>query len=58
MEENQNLDSFVINEKIKREKRRRNQVYMALDYLNSRTNKFDFLSSDSISILKIAKNSV
>jgi len=56
MEENQNIDSFVINEKIKREKRRRNQVYMALDYLNSRTNKFDFLSSSSISILKVSKN--
>jgi len=56
MEENQSLESFSTDQKIKFEKRKRNQVYRILEYLNSRTNKFDFLSSASVSILKIAKN--
>ena len=43
------------NEKIKIEKRKRHQIYMALDYLKSHKNKFDFFSSDVLQILKASK---
>jgi len=49
-----NLNS--ITEKIKNEKKRRHQIYSALEYLGSHKNKFDFFSYDLIKILKTAKN--
>ena len=52
MQENIKLDALILNQKIKNEKRKRYQVYQAMDYLRSHTNKFDFFSSDSIKILK------
>jgi ATP-dependent Clp protease ATP-binding subunit ClpA len=42
-------------EKILIEKRRRNQAYMALDYLLSAITYFDFFSSDAFKIVKNAK---
>jgi hypothetical protein len=54
MEDNTQIDSLNIKEKIKIEKRKRTQVYAALDYLKSHTNKFDFFSFDSIQILRHA----
>jgi ATP-dependent Clp protease ATP-binding subunit ClpA len=42
-------------EKIIIEKRRRNQAYMALDYLLSAITYFDFFSSDAFKIVKNAK---
>jgi hypothetical protein len=48
-------NSLNRNEKIKIEKRKRHQIYMALNYLRSHKSKFDFFSSDVIQILKAAK---
>ena len=44
-----------INEKITLEKRKRHQIYTTLNYLRSHKNKFDFFSSDAITILKLSK---
>lgn len=46
----------TIEEKIKTEKRKRNQAYAALDYLLSMTSYFDFFSADAFQIAKDAKN--
>jgi len=56
MEQTINIDSLNLNEKITLEKRKRNQVYFALDYLKSHKNKFDFFSSDFLQLLKITKD--
>ena len=42
-------------EKVVIEKRRRNQAYMALDYLLSAVTYFDFFSSDAFKVVKNAK---
>ena len=52
---NKSLDQEVISEKIVLEKRRRNQAYMALDYLLSAVTYFDFFSSDAFKVVKNAK---
>lgn len=44
-----------ISEKITLEKRKRHQIYTTLNYLRSHKNKFDFFSSDAITILKLSK---
>jgi ATP-dependent Clp protease ATP-binding subunit ClpA len=44
-----------LNEKITLEKRKRHQIYTTLNYLRSHKNKFDFFSSDAITILKLSK---
>jgi ATP-dependent Clp protease ATP-binding subunit ClpA len=55
MDNNININSLDLSQKIKNEKRRRNQIYTALDYLRSHKNKFDFFSYDSIKIFKTSK---
>ena len=50
---NENLSSF---EKIEFEKRRRNQVYLALDYLLSALTYFDFFSFDAFQTVKYSKS--
>jgi hypothetical protein len=53
---NDSLESQrTTSEKIIIEKRRRNQAYMALDYLLSAITYFDFFSSDAFKIVKNAK---
>lgn len=53
---NDSLESQrTTSEKILIEKRRRNQAYMALDYLLSAITYFDFFSSDAFKIVKNAK---
>lgn len=52
---NKSIDQEVISEKIVLEKRRRNQAYMALDYLLSAVTYFDFFSSDAFKVVKNAK---
>jgi hypothetical protein len=42
-------------EKQKNERRKRNQVYVALDYLLSQTSYFDFFSIDTFQVAKYAK---
>lgn len=44
-----------VKEKIILEKRKRNQIYTTLNYLNPHKNKFDFFSSDALTILKLSK---
>ena len=51
-----NTDLNSIPEKIKNEKKRRYQIYSALEYLGSHNNKFDFFSYDCIKILQTSKN--
>ena len=41
---------------IKLERRRRNQVYFALDYILQRVTYFDFFSSDAFNIAKYSKS--
>jgi hypothetical protein len=52
-----NLDNNQLqtSEKIKNEKRKRNQAYLALDYSLSRVSYFDFFSSDAFEIAKQSK---
>lgn len=50
----ENFQTIGLAEKIKNEKRRRHQTYIALNYLKSQKNKFDFFSFDTIHILKKA----
>lgn len=47
--------SDLILEKIKQEKRRRNQIYQSLDYLLSHLSYFDFFSKDAFQIILQAK---
>lgn len=47
--------NFSFEEKIKNEKRRRNQIYIALDYLLSILSYFDFFSFDAFIIAKRSK---
>ena len=47
--------SDLIIEKIKQEKRRRNQLYQSLDYFLSHLSYFDFFSKDAFQILLQAK---
>ena len=54
MKEIDQIYPLTINDKIKLEKRKRNQVYSAINYLKSHSNKFDFFSSDSVKILRSA----
>ena len=49
---NQDMSS---SEKIELEKRRRNQVYLSLDYNLSVLSYFDFFSYDTFQIIKVAK---
>jgi hypothetical protein len=53
---NNNINLDPIPEKIKNEKKRRHQIYSALEYLDSHNNKFDFFSYDCIKILQTSKN--
>lgn len=48
--------SLSVEQKIKHEKRRRNQIYNMLDYLLSLVTYFDFFSLDSFKILKNSLN--
>jgi ATP-dependent Clp protease ATP-binding subunit ClpA len=54
MKEIDQIYPLTINDKIKLEKRKRNQVYSSINYLKSHSNKFDFFSSDSVKILRSA----
>lgn len=54
MKEIDQISPLTINDKIKLEKRKRNQVYSSINYLKSHSNKFDFFSSDSVKILRSA----
>jgi len=47
--------TLAINKKIENEKRRRNQIYIVLDYLFSGLTYFDFFSVDSFELVKISK---
>jgi hypothetical protein len=44
-----------LKEKIILEKRKRHQIYTTLNYLRSHKNKFDFFSTDALTILKLGK---
>lgn len=48
-------NSLQIDQKIQTEKRRRNQLYITLDYFLSSVNYFDYFSFDSFSIAKYSK---
>lgn len=47
--------SILLNQKIQEEKRRRNQLYITLDYLFSGINYFEYFSFDAFSIVKNTK---
>jgi hypothetical protein len=47
--------TLSLEEKIKNEKRRRNQIYITLDYLLSILTYFDFFSNDAFKITKYSK---
>jgi hypothetical protein len=47
--------SILLNKKIQEEKRRRNQLYITLDYLFSGINYFEYFSFDAFSIVKNTK---
>ena len=57
MKEIDQIYPLTINDKIKLEKRKRNQVYSAINYLKSHSNKFDFFSETiNNTFLKSIKN--